>query len=103
MPRKSKTQLPTLDGLTFADVVDWSRKDLGALLANEKGTAVIDVNHLSNTSGKQLFRCFLEENFAEENLIFYDSVNELKVSTRNCAVFVREMTSTEEQERCGAL
>lgn len=37
MPRKAKTSLPSFEGLTFADVADWSKKDLGALLENEKG------------------------------------------------------------------
>uniref|UniRef100_A0A914VN64 RGS domain-containing protein n=1 Tax=Plectus sambesii TaxID=2011161 RepID=A0A914VN64_9BILA len=58
---------PTTDGIDYDQASKWASIPLLDVLADEKG--------------RQLFRCFLHQALAEENLSFYEAVEELKKMT----------------------
>ena len=62
-----RTAVPSAGGVSFSTAVEWSAGSLRDLLAHPVG--------------RQLFRVFMEQSFADENVNFYDGVDALLACT----------------------
>ncbi|KAL3101126.1 hypothetical protein niasHS_001586 [Heterodera schachtii] len=62
--RKQTPQMPPMTSIEYARALSWGSATLADLM--------------KDALGRQVFRCFLHETFAEENLLFVEAVEKLR-------------------------